>query len=120
MEQSYKPPYSEYDTETTTHLTRAVNDRIHKNIAVHLRRNQGNTPTEAQVEEWIDNEWQDAKKSSEYWKGIRRKESEARKTLAVSDRVLRRVRDDDPEIPDTLHMSNLAGVWKRVRDEKEE
>lgn len=109
------PNYSEYDVETTTHLTRAVKERVEARVMEAI--NQGKTPTEEQVENWVQQEWEEAKQAKEHWDELRRKKREMVKSLKVSDRVLRRMRDDNPGIPNTLDISAYSDDWKRVQEE---
>ena len=110
------PEYSEYDVETTTHLARAVKERIEARVLQAI--NQGKTPTEEQVENWVQQEWGKAKQAKDHWDEVHRKKREMVKSLKVSDRVLRRIRDDNPGIPDTLEISAYSEDWKRVRQEE--
>lgn len=110
------PKYSEYHVETTTHLTRAVKERVEARVLQAI--DQGKTPTEEQVEDWVQQEWEEAKRSKEHWDEVHRKKRELVKSLKLSDRVLRRIRDDNPGIPDTLDISAYSDDWQRVRKEK--
>ena len=110
------PRYSEYDVETTTHLTRAVKEKVEARVRQVI--NQGRTPTEEQTENWVQQEWEEAKQAKKHWDEIHRQQSEMVKSLKVSDRVLRRIRDDNPRIPDTLDISAYSEDWKRVREEE--
>ena len=109
------PEYSEYDVETTTHLTRAVKERVEARVLQAI--NQGKTPTEEQVENWVQEQWEKAKQAMNYWDEVHRQQIQMVKSLKVSDRVLRRIRDDNPGIPDTLDISAYSDDWKRVRKE---
>ena len=110
------PEYSEYDEKTTTHLTRAVKERVEAKVRQVI--NQGKTPTEEQVENWVQQEWEKAKQAMNRWGEVHRQQAEIVKSLKVSERVLRRIRDDKPRIPDTLDMSAYSDDWKRVRQEE--
>jgi len=110
------PKYSEYDVETTTHLTRAVKESVEAKVR-HLIA-QGKTPTEEQVESWVQQEWEEAKQAMNYWAEVHRQQAEMVKSLKVSERVLRRIRDNKPRIPDTLDISAYSEDWKRIRKEK--
>jgi len=110
------PEYSEYDVETTTHLTRAVKERVEARVRQAF--NQGKTPTEEHAENWVQQEWEKAKQAKRHWDEVHRKQREMVKSLKVSDRVLRRIRDDNPGIPDTLDISAYSDDWKRVRKEE--
>ena len=110
------PEYSEYDVETTTHLTRAVKEKVEARVRQAIK--QGRTPTEEQVENWVQQEWEEAKQAKEHWDEIHRQQIEMVKSLKVSDRVLRRIRDDNPGIPDTLEISAYSEDWKRVQQEE--
>jgi len=110
------PEYSEYEVETTTHLTRAVQERVEVRVLRAIK--QGKTLTEDEAENWVQQEWAKAKQAKEHWDEVRRKQREMIKSLNVSDRVLRRIRDDNPGITDTLDISAYSNDWRRVRKEK--
>lgn len=110
------PEYSEYDVETTTHLTRAVKEGVEARVLQAI--NQGKTPTEDEAENWVQQEWEKAKQAKEHWDEVHRKKREMVKSLKVGDRVLRRIRDDNPGISDTLDMSAYSDDWKRVQKEE--
>ncbi len=109
------PKYSEYEVETNTHLTRAIQQRIEEKVRGEIR--QGKTPTDQQVEDWIQQEWEKAKQAVEHWKEVHERQREAVKALRVSDRVLRRFRDDDPGVPNTLNISAYNEDWDRINKE---
>lgn len=111
-----KPEYSEYEVDTTTHLTRAIQQRVEGRIATAI--GEGKTPSEAQVESWINLEWEKAKQAIAYWEEVRKRRREAIKSLKVAERVLRRIRDNKPQIPDTLDMSAYSDDWKRIKKEE--
>jgi len=110
------PEYSEYDVETTTHLTRAVKERVEAKVRQAISQNR--TPTEEQVENWVQQEWEKAKQAMKYWDEVHRRQIQMVKSLKVSDRVLRRIRDDKPRIPDTLDISAYNEDWKRIQKEE--
>ena len=110
------PEYSEYDVETTTHLTRAVKEKVEAKVREVIK--QGRTATEEQVETWVQQEWEKAKQAKKYWDEMHRQQIEMVNSLKVSDRVLRRIRDDNPGISNTLDISAFSEDWKRVREQK--
>jgi hypothetical protein len=110
------PEYSEYDVETTTHLTRAVKEKVEARVREAIK--QSKTPTAAQVENWVQQEWEKAKQAVKHWGEVHRQQVEMVKSLKVSDRVLRRIRDDNPGVSDTLDISAYSKDWKRVREEE--
>ena len=109
------PEYSEYDVETNTHLTRAIQQEVEEKVRKEIR--QGKTPTDQQVENWVQQEWEKAKQAVEHWKEVHKRQRETVKSLRISDRVLRRFRDDAPGIPDTLNISAYNDDWNRINKE---
>jgi len=109
------PEYSEYEVETTTHLTRAIQERVQVKVLRAIK--EGKTPTEEEAENWVQQEWEKAKQAKDHWDEVRRKQREMIESLKVSERVLRRIRDDNPGIRDTLDYSTYSSDWKRVRKE---
>jgi hypothetical protein len=110
------PDYSEYDVQTTTHLTRAVQEKVEARVLLAVK--QGKSPTEQEVENWVQQEWEGAKQAKDHWDQVHRKQRDMIKSLKVTDRVLRRIRDDNPGISDTLGISAYDKDWQRVRKEK--
>lgn len=110
------PDYSEYDVVTTTHLTRAVQEKVEARVLLAIK--QGKSPTEDEVENWVQQEWEKAKQAKDHWGQVHIKQRDMIKSLKVSDRVLRRIRDDNPGISDTLDISAYNKDWQRVRKEK--
>jgi len=110
------PEYTEYEVETTTHLTRAVQERVETRVLRAIK--QGKTPTDDEAENWVQQEWEKAKQAKDYWDEVHSRQRDMIKSLKVGDRVLRRIRDDNPRISDTLDISAYSDDWKRIRKEK--
>ncbi len=88
------PRYSEYDVETTTHLTRAVKEKVEARVRQVI--NQGRTRTEEQTENWVQQEWEEAKQAKKHWDEIHRQQSGMVKSLKVSVQGLGHIRDQHP------------------------